>query len=553
MTDHSSPEGERPLSALLHEEPQSASEPAFTDTLTRFPNRRHAAVYLDRQFAQAGVENPLTVVFFQIDHLDELRDREGLEAADAAVRMLAHTLAETTRKSNLSARWSADTFLTVLNGSDLDGGLVFGERVRARIESSGRVPKELTVSAGVAAHHPGVHSAERLLANAEKALAEARSAGRNRVRVHGRQGAVRPDTDPPAPEFRLGSSDDRRNFGKGRKVLLVEDDESVRRVLDAFLVREGFTVHQTGDATSALWELRQEFDVLVTDIRLPGATGTELVSALKSRWPATQAIVITGMKDAQVAAEALNAGADRYLFKPFGTEEFRSHLVDALRARQRTLEDRRARNLLSHEARERAEQARQAVLRGARALVTAVEVRDPYTRGHSMRVSAYAQILAGEGRAGDDRDLEPLRLACELHDVGKIGIPDAILNKNGPLTEDEYDEVRRHPLTGRRILEPLVSDETVLSVVRWHHERWDGTGYPDGLEGDEIPGAARLVSLADALDAMTSTRAYREALPWNVAVDQIRTLSGSQFDPTQVEVFERALPVLRELFQDLER
>lgn len=335
-------------------------------------------------------------------------------------------------------------------------------------------------------------------------------------------------------------------------MLLVEDDQDVRAALDAFMTREGFTVRQATDATVALWELREEFDVLVTDVRLPGGTGTELVSALKSRWPATQAIVITGMKDAEVAAEALNAGADRYLFKPFGLDEFRSHLVDAVRARERSLGDRRARHLLSHEALERTLQARQAVLRGARALVTAVEVRDPYTRGHSMRVSGYAQLLVGALDPGHGIDLDSLRLACELHDVGKIGVPDAILNKTGALTESEFDEVRLHPLTGRRILEPLLSDELVLSVVRWHHERWDGTGYPDGLAGEQTPLAARVVSIADALDAMTSTRAYRRALPWETALEQVRALAGAQFDPDLMGPFEAVLPALHDRFQDLE-
>ncbi len=551
LTDPPSPAGPYRLSPLLHEEPR-ASEPTFTDALTRFPNRRHARVFLEREFARADVDNPLSVIFFDLDHLVAFNESEGNAAGDAAIQVFAQILARTTRKSNLSARWAGKTFITVLNGSDADEGLVFAERVRDGVERSGRIPEGLTVSAGVAAYHPGLTSAEELLENAEEALGLAMTSGRNRVRVHGRHSTVRPDDDLPAPTFGSGPSGERRAFGRGIRVLLVEDDDDVRTVLNAFLVREGFTVRQAGDATSALWELRKEFDVLVTDIRLPGATGTELVAALKSRCPTTQAIVITGMKDAQVAAEALNAGADRYLFKPFGLEEFRSHLVDAIQARTQSLDDRRARRLLSHEARERTEQARQAVLKGTRALVTAVEVRDPYTQGHSMRVSGYAQILAGAAGGRAAVDLDSLRLACELHDVGKIGVPDAILNKDGPLTPEEFDEVKRHPLTGQRILEPLLSDETVIAVVRSHHERWDGTGYPDGLQGDEIPLTARIVGIVDALDAMTSTRAYRQALPWDHAVQQIRDLAGAQFDPGLMVAFEAALPALNDVHRDLE-
>ena len=189
------------------------------------------------------------------------------------------------------------------------------------------------------------------------------------------------------------------------------------------------------------------------------------------------------------------------------------------------------------------------MLKGARALVRAVEVRDPYARGHSDGVASYAQVIAvALNRVQDPFDLDSLRLACELHDVGKIGVPDAILNKEGRLTTEEFQEVRRHPRTGHRILEPIVSDETVLSVVCWHHERWDGGGYPDALVGESIPVAARVVGAADALDAMTSDRAYRKALTWEEALRQMRDLAGTQFDPEVVACVERTEPALRAIW-----
>jgi HD-GYP domain-containing protein (c-di-GMP phosphodiesterase class II) len=179
--------------------------------------------------------------------------------------------------------------------------------------------------------------------------------------------------------------------------------------------------------------------------------------------------------------------------------------------------------------------------------VRAVEVRDPYTKGHSDRVADFAVALAQEISGSRAIDLRSLRLACELHDVGKIGVPDAILNKESGLTREEFAEVRLHPVVGRRILEPLFDDDTVLSVVSWHHERWDGGGYPDGLSGEAIPLEARITSLADTLDAMTSRRAYRAALPWEDAVNEIRNNSGRQFDPSLLPLFERVLPLLAQL------
>jgi HD-GYP domain-containing protein (c-di-GMP phosphodiesterase class II) len=164
-----------------------------------------------------------------------------------------------------------------------------------------------------------------------------------------------------------------------------------------------------------------------------------------------------------------------------------------------------------------------------------------------MRVADYSALLARELIArGEKIDMEALRLACELHDVGKIGIPDAILNKPGVLTPDEYFMVQRHPAVGKRILEPLFGDELILSVTGWHHERWDGEGYPDHLAGDAIPLPARLVAFADTLDAMTSSRAYRPALRWEDAVRQIRERGGSQFDPHLMDLFDVALPAMED-------
>jgi putative two-component system response regulator len=353
----------------------------------------------------------------------------------------------------------------------------------------------------------------------------------------------------PAPQLSLLPAIP-AHFGTGRRVLLVEDEDPIRRLITTYLVREGFSVVESMDAAGAVRALAQEFDIVITDYRLPGPSGNELVPVVKARWPMTQVIVITGFRDAQVAAEALNSGADRYLFKPFGMPELQEHLSGALARRDRMLAYRQEHIDLTAEAKRRGEDARESILNGARALVMAVEVRDQYTRGHSLRVADYSVILGRELNArGGNLDLEALRLACELHDVGKIGIPDAILNKPRALTADEFFLVQRHPAVGKRILEPLFGDELILAVTVWHHERWDGEGYPDHLAGEAIPLPARLVAYADTLDAMTSSRAYRSALRWDDAVRQIRERGGSQFDPHLMDLFEASLPQLEEAFR----
>jgi response regulator RpfG family c-di-GMP phosphodiesterase len=474
---------------------------------------------------------------------------------------------------NLAARFGGEEFLCVLAGSDAEGAMVFADRVRTALQSRSIGGESLTVSGGVAVYHASMRSPDELLVAADHALYQAKREGRNCIRLFGNASLERaqprlpelPDVpvgDYPRPAEDIGKSappdallpDQAIAFGIGRRALLVEDEAHVRSVIANYLGREGFATEACGSVAEGIKWLRDEFDVVVTDIRLPGASGNEMVSAVKARWPATQVIVITGLQDAQVAAEALNAGADRSLFKPFGMPELRAHLVDALGRRDRILAERTEKHLLTTEARARAEQAREAVLKGARALVRAVEVRDPYTRGHSDRVARYAQTLAS-ARAGTNEliDADLLKLACELHDVGKIGVSDAILNKEGRLTAEEFSQVRRHPRTGRRILEPLLDDPAVLAVVSWHHERWDGAGYPDGLAGDTIPIAARIVSVADALDAMTSERAYRAALGWDEALQQMRELAGSQFDPGVVELVGQCEKDLKVLWEDQDK
>jgi HD-GYP domain-containing protein (c-di-GMP phosphodiesterase class II) len=157
--------------------------------------------------------------------------------------------------------------------------------------------------------------------------------------------------------------------------------------------------------------------------------------------------------------------------------------------------------------------------------------------------------------AEDIGGIDPVRfrLAGDLHDVGKIGVPDVVLNKPGRLTDDEFALVRKHPETGAHILQPLIDDPMVIGVVRWHHERWDGRGYPDGLAGTDIPLPARVLAVADTVDAMTSHRAYRRGLPWDVVVEEIRRCSGAQFDPGVVEVFNRVLVRLETQYHDFER
>lgn len=561
---------------------------ALTDPMTGLPNQRHARVFLETVFGGAERGRPMAVVVFDMDELDAYNRHYGRTAGDEALKEFARFLGGQTRRMNLSARLGGEEFLSVMVDSDDDGARAFAERMREAFAANRLTRSALTVSAGVAAYHPSMRNPDELVAAADLALHRAKREGRNRVRVVGRDmgplGTPRSDPEPvgldlqnpaeteegrdpfhsssratrwayPRADSEIGRTPPSPDllprptleYGRGRKVLLLIRDETMARTTGGYLEREGFVLRRETDASEAIRALGEEFDVVLTDLPGSAFSGMEFIQAVKSRWPATQILVIAEAQDAQSAADALAAGADRFLFTPVRMRSLQSLMVDVLARRDRMLEARRDRNRLAEGD---GNELRRPLLRGLLSLVRTQELRDPFTRGHGRRVADYSlAILDQLGSEGRSIDPERLRLACWVHDLGKIEVPKAILNKAGALSPEEFDRIRAHPETGRTLLTPLLGDELVLAVTGWHHERWDGSGYPDGLSGEAIPLAARIVAMTGALDAMTSARAYRPGLAWADAVRQIRDRAGSHFDPGLVEPFNAALPTLRRLFE----
>lgn len=529
---------------FLHRERDVVERMAFTDPLTGLPNRRHALSHLQKEFAAAQRGRMVTVVLFDLDGFKRFNDTYGHNAGDEALRVFGEVLRDLTRQMNLSARLGGEEFISILGGATAEGAAIFANRVRVAMKERSLGKPPLTVSAGVASFDPEMGGPDELLAAADKSLYEAKDMGRDQVRVHpGSMPGPGTGTGAPGPEESAPPE-----FGKGHRVLVAEADAMTQRILTNHLESEGFEVVTAEDGTEALRELSTGFGFVVMDLALPGSGGARMVASMKSRWPSLQVLVMTGVEGTRMAGRALRAGADSYLVKPFGVPQLRRHMVEAV-AR---LEQARARGTLgtpSDEAgMEREVETRETILQGVRALVRAVEVRDPYTKGHSTRVAAYAALLADgldPDRSLVDRDR--LQLACQLHDVGKLGVPDRILNKVDPLTDEEMAVVRGHTRVGRRMLEAVLHDELVLSVASWHHERWDGSGYPDRLVAEAIPPAARIVALADALDAMTRPRAYREAMTWEEAVSHLQNQGGARHDPDLVKHMTTVLPGLRSI------
>jgi putative two-component system response regulator len=322
-------------------------------------------------------------------------------------------------------------------------------------------------------------------------------------------------------------------------VMVVEDEPMAQDVLVRAARLWDYDCQTAASAEEALELLEQNpTAILVTDLKMPGRGGVWLVREVRRRWPHIAIIVLTAGHDPDAAAACLDAGADHYFLKPIKLDEFR-HVLETTR---RTHSDRRETDLhrrqLERAVRRQTKKVRRTYLSAIESLVRAMEERDPGTAGHSMRVRDHA-VRLGLALGLFGRELRQLDLAAKLHDVGKVGVPEAILHKQGPLTPEEDRIIREHPLIGERVLRPIIRSRTVIAGIRSHHERIDGGGYPDGLKGDAIPLFARIITIADCYDALTTSRAYRQPGPVAEALDHLRSGAGTQFEAAFVEKFVR--------------
>lgn len=325
--------------------------------------------------------------------------------------------------------------------------------------------------------------------------------------------------------------------------LVVDDEPRLRQVLLHLMRSDGFHCFEAGNGVEALELLeRHPMTLVMSDMRMPRMDGIELLKQVRSRWPDTAVVMITAVADVEVAVSCLASGAMDYLTKPFHLEEVRARVSQALEKRRLVLENREYQKHLELRVAEQARRLEMLFLAGIQSLAEALELKDAYTRGHSMRVSRYSSVIARAMRL-DAETVRQIELGGQLHDIGKIGVREDVLNKPGRLTPEEYEHIMTHPVLGWRILEPLMSDAPIaLNVVRWHHERVDGRGVPDRLRADDIPIEARIVAVADAIDAMMSGRPYRgEEMVLEDAIAELRCNCDTQFDRTVVEAALRAI------------
>jgi len=306
-----------------------------------------------------------------------------------------------------------------------------------------------------------------------------------------------------------------------RKILIVDDVDANRMALRHFLRPHGFQIIEARDGVEAMERIAEDPpDLVLLDVMMPRKNGLEVCRELKSD-PATRLIPVvfmTALDRNEDHVRALESGADDFLNKPFNRSLLGARIKSLLR--MKALND-------------SLDQAEAVIF----SLARAIEARDRFTEQHVERVAEHAVALAARAGFADD-DLPNVRYGGILHDIGKIGVPDHILNKPGRLTDDEMDTMKRHPVIGYEICRPLKSLAGALPLIRYHHEKLDGSGYPDGLEGDAVPISARIMAICDIYDACTSTRAYRTAMPHERVCDILRSdAQAGKLDADLVALF----------------
>lgn len=454
----------------------------------------------------------LCCIMCDIDHFKRVNDTFGHHAGDRTLQRVASLLTTGNRPYDLVGRMGGEEFMLIIPGPTLEEGQRIAERIRLTIQDYPWADENLppvTLSFGVAELLLGPFNDFLALSRAaDAALYDAKNHGRNQVCLMD----TGPHPDPqPEPE-----GDDSRP-----RLLIVDDTVVYLRQLIKLLGKR-YQVESTTDPREALaWVEQRPFDMVLADQNMPEMKGHELLIKVKSLQPACARLIMTSHGELSSALQAINeAEVYRYILKSWSDEDLLLTIYQAL------------------ESRAMAERLREADRETVKTLADAIELRDRSTQGHYHRVAEYAQLIGRELHYSKKR-LQTLEYAAWLHDVGKVGIPDAILKKKDSLTPQEEKILREHTLVGASLIAGIEHLAPMASIIHHHHERFDGHGYPDGLAGHAIPEEARIIAIANAYDGLMTPHRGRPALSPNAARNEILQGKGSHFDPLLVVIFER--------------
>ena len=538
---------------------------ARRDPLTHLRNRRAFDEHLETLVEQAASrEAPVALVLVDLDEFKEINDTKGHAVGDRVLVAVASVLDSQARTGEEVFRIGGDEFAVVVRGN-ADAATRAAERFRQAVESFNGPEALPGISVGVASFPEHGQEKDALLAHADEALYAAKRAGRNRVAVYEPEDDIAPRPTvtlvPPAEERPA------RRLRSGIRLLVVDDHPQLRMLLRTTFEIIDVEVQEAGSGAEAMQHVAERTpDVIVLDVALPDVDGITLCRRLRALPAMAEVpiVLLTGDSSA-TDDEGRAAGANAFVRKPFSPLELLETIeqlagglpqgpfrlmTDERPEEQLLLYAQDLRRLLELERSQRL-LIQSAYEETVTALARALESKDIGTGAHSQRVTKYAAQLAQtiDPALLDDQSVE---YGFLLHDVGKLGISDTVLGKPGPLDDAERRVMETHTILGEQILSrvPVLQGEG-LKIIRSHHERWDGTGYPDKLAGEDIPRSARIFFVADALDAMTTDRPYQKARTWNEAVQEIVAEAGHQFDPTVVDAFQSCEPQLRRIFFEL--
>jgi diguanylate cyclase (GGDEF)-like protein/putative nucleotidyltransferase with HDIG domain len=519
---------------------------AAQDPLTGVYNRIRLEDELERAWLFSRRYNfSMAVVIIDIDNFKMLNDSYDHSVGDQVLLEFVDLLRNVARASDVIARYGGDEFVAILPRAEEHDALAFTNRLlesargRTFCEKSYRL--KLTVSIGLATslNPTSPSTAGELLSQADRALYKAKRAGRDQVCVWpGSDAAVQTQESCIAAPAAVADSTTR-----GR-VLVVDDEALIRDVVERMLGDEGYTVTTLDSATKAIAELNsnpQSYDVVLTDLMMPEKSGIELLRELGDE--SLVKIVMTGYATVDNAISCLRENTYDFIQKPFGKKELLALVKRAVEYHELRSENSRYQKHLEQMVRERSaqvaaslEEVKQSYEFTLEALVAMLDARENYTGRHSCRVREMA-VMLGRQMGVNKEYLQALASGALLHDIGKIGIPDAVLNKPGKLSDEEWEVMRRHPEIGYSIIRSSPYLRDAAEIVRAHHERYNGGGYPRHLKAEEICIGARIFAVIDAYDAMRSERVYRSAMPPDESCEEIRRNAGSQFDPEVVDAF----------------